>query len=245
MAVMLASALAGCSTTQPTAARYRGDSVYGDDGKAQKNKKKKHRGRKDGKEEKGARPGAGAARPRVDPGLLARARGIASPMERGKTKEGADCSGLVMEVYRQVCGVKLPRSSAAQSMWCQPVAPEKMQPGDLVFFSADSMQVSHVGMFIGDGQMIHASSSRGVMVSPLNNPYWLSRFYSIGRVASAETAWLSRNKASDPAPVAHEKAPEQTVAHNQARPADAPDLSLLDMAISEKADSIFGSQSSH
>ena len=64
MAVMLASALAGCSTTQPTAARYRGDSVYGDDGKAQKNKKKKHRGRKDGKEEKGARPGAGAARPR-------------------------------------------------------------------------------------------------------------------------------------------------------------------------------------
>lgn len=163
----------------------------------------------------------------------------------GKTKEGADCSGLVMEVYRQVCGVKLPRSSAAQSMWCQPVAPEKMQPGDLVFFSADSMQVSHVGMFIGDGQMIHASSSRGVMVSPLNNPYWLSRFYSIGRVASAETAWLSRNKASDPAPVAHEKAPEQTVAHNQARPADAPDLSLLDMAISEKADSIFGSQSSH
>ncbi len=262
MAVMLASALAGCSTTQPTAARYRGDSVYGDDGKAQKNKKKKHRGRKDGKEEKGARPGAGAARPRVDPGLLARARGIASPMERalveeaagwigtpylygGKTKEGADCSGLVMEVYRQVCGVKLPRSSAAQSMWCQPVAPEKMQPGDLVFFSADSMQVSHVGMFIGDGQMIHASSSRGVMVSPLNNPYWLSRFYSIWRVASAETAWLSRNKASDPAPVAHEKAPEQTVAHNQARPADAPDLSLLDMAISEKADSIFGSQSSH
>ncbi len=58
MAVMLASALAGCSTTQPTAARYRGDSVYGDDGKAQKNKKKKHKGRKDGKEEKGARPGA-------------------------------------------------------------------------------------------------------------------------------------------------------------------------------------------
>ena len=151
-----------------------------------------------------------------------------------------------MEVYRQVCGVKLPRSSAAQSMWCQPVAPEKMQPGDLVFFSADSMQVSHVGMFIGDGQMIHASSSRGVMVSPLNNPYWLSRFYSIGRVASAETAWHNRkNAGTHPEKRVPDAAlePDPSVAQMSAV-RELPGLSALDVAISQKADSIFGSQPS-
>ncbi len=260
--LVLSGTLAGCSSAQPSTAHYRGDSVYGDDGKQKKNKKKKKKGAKDdGGKGGSARP----QRPRVDPGLLARARGIANPMERalveeaagwigtpylygGTTRAGADCSGLVMEVYREVCGVKLPRSSAAQSRWCAPVEPEKMQPGDLVFFSADSEQVSHVGMFIGDGRMIHASSSRGVMVSALDNPYWLSRFYSIGRVTSAETAWQrlkgadgksQKNLTASPVP-----ATEAPVAHISSRPADGdtPEISLLDLVISQKADSILGTQ---
>lgn len=260
--LVLSGTLTGCSSAQPSTAHYRGDSVYGDDGKQKKNKKKKKKGAKDDGGKGGSvRP----QRPRVDPGLLARARGIANPMERalveeaagwigtpylygGTTRAGADCSGLVMEVYREVCGVKLPRSSAAQSRWCAPVEPEKMQPGDLVFFSADSEQVSHVGMFIGDGRMIHASSSRGVMVSALDNPYWLSRFYSIGRVTSAETAWQclkgadgksQKNLTSSPVP-----ATEAPVAHISSRPADGdtPEISLLDLVISQKADSILGTQ---
>lgn len=261
--LVLSGTLAGCSSSQPSTAHYRGDSVYGEDGKQKKHKKKKKKGAKDdGGKGSGTRP----QRPRVDPGLLARARGIANPMERalveeaagwigtpylygGTTRAGADCSGLVMEVYREVCGVKLPRSSAAQSRWCAPVAPDKMQPGDLVFFAADSAQVSHVGMFIGDGRMIHASSSRGVMVSALDNPYWLSRFYSIGRVPSAETAW-QRLKGADGKPqknpvVSPLPAPEDPVAHVSARPADGdtPEISLLDLVISQKADSIFGTSS--
>lgn len=261
--LVLSGTLTGCSSAQPSTAHYRGDSVYGDDGKQKKNKKKKKKGAKDdGGKGGSARP----QRPRVDPGLLARARGIANPMERalveeaagwigtpylygGTTRAGADCSGLVMEVYREVCGVKLPRSSSAQSRWCAPVEPEKMQPGDLVFFSADSEQVSHVGMFIGDGRMIHASSSRGVMVSALDNPYWLSRFYSIGRVTSAETAWQrlkgadgksQKNLTSSPVP-----ATEAPVAHISSRPADGdtPEISLLDLVISQKADSILGTSS--
>lgn len=261
--LVLSGTLAGCSSSQSSTAHYRGDSVYGEDGKQKKHKKKKKKGAKDdGGKGSGMRP----QRPRVDPGLLARARGIANPMERalveeaagwigtpylygGTTRAGADCSGLVMEVYREVCGVKLPRSSAAQSRWCAPVAPDKMQPGDLVFFAADSAQVSHVGMFIGDGRMIHASSSRGVMVSALDNPYWLSRFYSIGRVPSAETAW-QRLKGTDGKPqknpvVSPLPAPEDPVAHVSARPADGdtPEISLLDLVISQKADSIFGTSS--
>lgn len=261
--LVLSGTLAGCSSSQPSTAHYRGDSVYGEDGKQKKHKKKKKKGTKD---DDGKGSGTRPQRPRVDPGLLARARGIANPMERalveeaagwigtpylygGTTRAGADCSGLVMEVYREVCGVKLPRSSAAQSRWCAPVAPDKMQPGDLVFFAADSAQVSHVGMFIGDGRMIHASSSRGVMVSALDNPYWLSRFYSIGRVLSAETAWQrlkgtdgkpQKNPVASPLP-----APEDPVAHVSARPADGdtPEISLLDFVISQKADSIFGTSS--
>ena len=266
--LVLSGTLAGCSSSQPSTAHYRGDSVYGDDGKQKKHKKKKKKGTKgDGGSGGNARP----QRPRVDPGLLARARGIANPMERalveeaagwigtpylygGTTRAGADCSGLVMEVYREVCGVKLPRSSAAQSRWCAPVAPDKMQPGDLVFFAADSAQVSHVGMFIGDGRMIHASSSRGVMVSALDNPYWLARFHSIGRVASAETAWRKQKGASglsqEPLVATHSKSKNnRNQESDQDKDEDTADgntidatIFNLDLAITQKADSIFNTQ---
>lgn len=283
--VLLSGVLAGCSTTQPTTAHYRGDSVYGDDGRQMKDKKKKKGA---GKDEKG---GSGhPRRQRIDPGLLARARGIANPMERalveeaagwlgtpyvygGASRDGADCSGFVMEVYLNVLGVKLPRTSADQSRWCAPVAPEKMHPGDLVFFSADSARVSHVGMFIGEGKMIHASSSRGVMVSALDNPYWLARFHSTGRVASAETAWRKQKGASSSQePLVASRSGKKnkksgggdSIGRNSGGqlPTDSsvssPDnagkaagagsteiLFDLDLAITQKADSIFNTQIQH
>jgi len=76
-----------------------------------------------------------------------------------------DCSGLVGWAYKQV-GVALPRTSAAQSRVGKPVAKSDLRPGDLVFFYSP---VSHVAMYLGDGKVVHASTSgQPVKVSELN-----------------------------------------------------------------------------
>ncbi len=101
----------------------------------------------------------------------------------GVSRKGVDCSGLVLEVYKASTGSKLPRSSAAQQSWCLPVDKDSLQVGDLVFFATgrNSGKVSHVGIYIGGGEMIHASSSSGVIVSPLRMPYFAKRYHSAGR----------------------------------------------------------------
>ncbi|MDE7388038.1 MAG: C40 family peptidase [Muribaculaceae bacterium] len=101
----------------------------------------------------------------------------------GVTRSGVDCSGLVMELYREVYGIKLPRSSAAQQEFCVGIPYKELAPGDLVFFATGrGSMVSHVGLYIGSDRMIHASSSRGVIESGLNEKYYQLTFHSAGRV---------------------------------------------------------------
>ena len=102
----------------------------------------------------------------------------------GETRRGTDCSGMVMSIYRDVAGIKLPRSSREQQVFCQNVKVADLTPGDLIFFSGTShgRKVSHVGMYIGNGDFIHASSSKGVIVSNLNQKYYSNHFHSAGRV---------------------------------------------------------------
>ncbi len=111
----------------------------------------------------------------------------------GDSREGTDCSGLVMRVYGNVCGVKIPRSTREQVRYCTKVARNKMQPGDLVFFGPekDDDKVSHVGLYIGEGRMIHASSSRGVMVSGFDSGYWADRYFTGARVEGAPMAYAN------------------------------------------------------
>ena len=111
----------------------------------------------------------------------------------GESKDGTDCSGLVMTIYEDVCGIKLPRTTRDQVRYCTKVARNRLQPGDLVFFGADDSSVSHVGLFIGDGRMIHASSSRGVMVSGFDTGYWGARYFTGARVDSASDAYAHRS----------------------------------------------------
>jgi len=111
----------------------------------------------------------------------------------GKSRSGTDCSGMVMEVYREVCAVKLPRTSSAQMSYCTEVARNKARIGDLMFFGG-SGKVSHVGLYIGNGEMIHASSSRGVMVSDVDTGYWGNRLLGAGRVDGAHNSWASIGK---------------------------------------------------
>jgi cell wall-associated NlpC family hydrolase len=66
-----------------------------------------------------------------------------------------DCSGLTSYAYK-AAGISIPRTSKAQSTFGTPVAKANLQPGDLVFFYSP---VSHVGMYIGNGQMVHASTA--------------------------------------------------------------------------------------
>ncbi len=101
----------------------------------------------------------------------------------GDSKSGTDCSGFVKSVYLKVTGIKLPRSSAEQQEYCRSIDRHKLAPGDLVFFSSSrGGRVSHVGLFIGSGDFIHASTSRGVMVSNLSEKYYANHYHSSGRV---------------------------------------------------------------
>lgn len=101
--------------------------------------------------------------------------------ERGK---GADCSGLVTGVFANALNLKLPRSSRDQAEWCSPLGGVREAiPGDLVFFAPGGKgSVNHVGIYLGDGRFVHASSSRGVMVSSLDEPYFTRNYMSVGRV---------------------------------------------------------------
>lgn len=100
----------------------------------------------------------------------------------GNTRSGVDCSGLTMEVYLKVEGIKLPRSAASQQQFCQSISKSQLQPGDLVFFSTTGRAVTHVGMYVGDGRMVHASPTYGVVEVSLDDAYFVRNYHSSGRV---------------------------------------------------------------
>ena len=93
----------------------------------------------------------------------------------GASPDGFDCSGFVMYVYKQV-GVRLPHSSRLQYGCGRPVSRSDLQPGDLVFFYSP---ISHVGIYIGDGQMIHAAGTgKNVRISDV----WTSNYFGACRI---------------------------------------------------------------
>lgn len=101
----------------------------------------------------------------------------------GETREGVDCSALVMNVYKEALGMKLPRTSVTQHDNSQAVSKGNLTVGDLVFFSTTKGRtgISHVGLYIGNDRFIHASSSRGVVVSRLSDKYFVDHYHSAGR----------------------------------------------------------------
>lgn len=114
----------------------------------------------------------------------------------GQSKDGTDCSGLTMTLYRDIAGVSIPRNSARQCEYCIGIGREDLQPGDLIFFTSNSSgnNVGHVGLYIGEGNMIHASASRGVMTSNIDERYWRLHYHSSGRVNAATYAMTSPGK---------------------------------------------------
>lgn len=106
----------------------------------------------------------------------------------GTTTAGFDCSGYVGYVYKQF-NVSLNRSASGMYGQGSSVSKANLQVGDLVFFKTTSAAVGHVGIFIGNGSFIHSSTSKGVMVSKLNDPYyWGSRYVGAKRVATISSS---------------------------------------------------------
>lgn len=102
----------------------------------------------------------------------------------GSSPSGFDCSGFTMYLYGQL-GYSLPHSATSQYNNCGTyVAKADLQPGDLVFFSDSSHAIGHVGIYIGNGEIIHARSSTGcVTTNSLSMSYYVNRYVGAKRIA--------------------------------------------------------------
>lgn len=100
--------------------------------------------------------------------------------------EGTDCSGMVMEVYQEVYGIKLQRNTAKMlELNCKPIDLDDLDEGDLIFFiTSNDGHVSHVGIYLKDNKFVHASSSRGVVVDDLRQNYYASHYHTAARVTT-------------------------------------------------------------
>lgn len=101
----------------------------------------------------------------------------------GSSRSGIDCSSFVQQVFREM-SVSLPRTAREQFEVGSAVPPSDLQKGDLIFFRTYASFPSHVGIYLGNNRMIHASSrDRRVVISPLNTPYYRARFIGAKRIA--------------------------------------------------------------
>lgn len=103
----------------------------------------------------------------------------------GNDRDGVDCSGFVTQVFLRALDIKLPRTSATQNDYCKRLDRSKLTPGDLVFFDTKrdrDGRTSHVGIYVGNGNMIHASSKGGVIITPIDGPFFGDRLLNGGRV---------------------------------------------------------------
>lgn len=101
----------------------------------------------------------------------------------GTSTSGFDCSGYVQHVFAGL-GIALPRTADAQYDAGHRII-GGMKPGDLVFFQTYAPGASHVGIYLGHNKFVSASSSRGVSVSSLNDPYWHARYIGAKRLIAS------------------------------------------------------------
>lgn len=100
----------------------------------------------------------------------------------GKTKQGIDCSGFSNVLYLNVYKKQLSASSKNQHDDCKKINIKDAEEGDLVFFNTSGKGVSHVGVYLQNNKFVHASTTKGVMISDLNEPYFKKNYISCGKV---------------------------------------------------------------
>ncbi|KAA8995258.1 bifunctional murein DD-endopeptidase/murein LD-carboxypeptidase [Affinibrenneria salicis] len=101
----------------------------------------------------------------------------------GDSKRGIDCSAFVQRTFRDQFGMDLPRSTYEQQEVGKKIQRAGLRPGDLVLFRAGSTG-RHVGIYLGNQQFVHASTSSGVMISNLDEAYWKKRYHEARRILS-------------------------------------------------------------
>ncbi len=99
----------------------------------------------------------------------------------GLSRKGIDCSGFTLLTYKELFGLTLPRTAREQGARGDKVSREALSAGDLVFFKTGIFQ-RHVGIYLENQQFIHASRSKGVMISDLNNSYWQKKYWKAKRL---------------------------------------------------------------
>lgn len=102
----------------------------------------------------------------------------------GNSRKGIDCSGFSQILYKAAYCVDM--TGGSKDMWplVKPVAPDSLREGDLVFFRIRKGRISHVGVYLGNHKMAHASVRSGVIISDLNEPYYKKYYFSGGRLNS-------------------------------------------------------------
>lgn len=100
----------------------------------------------------------------------------------GTTKDGVDCSAFVGNIYKTVYNIQLHRVADDMRKDVTLITRSQLAEGDIVFFTNSKGRVSHVGIYLKDGLFAHSSTSRGVIVSRIDDVYWSKHFYKGGRV---------------------------------------------------------------
>jgi lipoprotein Spr len=102
----------------------------------------------------------------------------------GSSRNGIDCSGLVQQIFKQVFQIDLPRSTQQQYKKGIYVRRSALLAGDLVFFKNQrGAGIDHVGIYLGEGEFLHASTTEGVIISRLDEAYYRSRYAGARRIS--------------------------------------------------------------
>ena len=99
----------------------------------------------------------------------------------GNSKKGIDCSGFAHYMYGELFNIEVPRSTKLFLKAGVQINKSQLKSGDLVIFEPPTYP-RHVGIYVGDNKFIHASTTKGVMMSDLNNPYWLKCYLMSRRI---------------------------------------------------------------
>ena len=143
----------------------------------------------------------------------------------GETPErGLDCSGLIRYVFQQVTGVTLPRTAKEMSRIGTRVELADLRVGDLVFFNTRRFAFSHVGLYLGDDQFIHAPRrGREVEITTISSAYWQTHFDGARRLVGELPALIP-----DVIPSAAAATPQAGFGRDAPRPAAEPAIDAVD-----------------
>ncbi|WP_373766503.1 C40 family peptidase [Glaesserella sp.] len=101
----------------------------------------------------------------------------------GTSRSGVDCSGFMQITFRDLFGIDLPRTTSEQALEGTKISKSDIQTGDLVFFKTGrGPNGKHVGVYVKNGQFLHASTKGGVIYSDMNSPYWTKTFWQARRL---------------------------------------------------------------